>query len=138
MQNGQTEPEGVTRTRTWVRGEVKFVHNKKTNKKSRKSNFRFPTRSNILKYTHYTKFNKQFFVFLWSALFLHLQSEFEEVFGIVVADARYDFLKCFKVCRIFALIDPTTDEITHNTAEIFMSRIGHKASGVSQHTDKAS
>jgi len=32
MQNGQTEPEGDTRTRTWVRGEVKFVHNKKTNK----------------------------------------------------------------------------------------------------------
>ena len=29
MQNGQTEPEGGTRTRTWVRGEVKFVRSKK-------------------------------------------------------------------------------------------------------------
>ena len=31
--NVQTEPEGVPRTRTWVCGEVKFVHSKKKNKR---------------------------------------------------------------------------------------------------------
>ncbi len=29
MKNGQTEPEGGTRSCTWVQREVKFVRNKK-------------------------------------------------------------------------------------------------------------
>ncbi len=41
-QIGQTEPVGVTRRRTWVRREVKFVRNIRHYNKRNSSNDEFP------------------------------------------------------------------------------------------------
>ncbi len=71
------------------------------------------------------------------SLFAFCKLEFKEVLCVMVADTGDDFAKGFVVCRVFTLIHPAADEVTHNTAEIFMARIGHEAAGVCQHTHKS-
>src|SRR5699024_9570372 len=52
------------------------------------------------------------------------------------ANAFYDGLQHLFVIRIFSVLNPFADQITSDTAEIFMTEIGKETAGIGQHSNK--
>ena len=58
------------------------------------------------------------------------------LYRIVIADAFNDFFQCLIVSRIFAVFHPCADQVAEDSAEIVVSCVGKKASGVGRHSAK--
>jgi hypothetical protein len=61
----------------------------------------------------------------------------EVVDRIPVADILNGAAYQFKIGRKFTVFDVVAKEITHYTAEIFMSRVGEKTARVGEHTNES-
>ena len=67
----------------------------------------------------------------------HSLSVSEHVPGILVADLLNDVLKDAFIVRESAALDFGTKIITEDPSEVFMSRVGQEAPGISEHSHEA-
>jgi len=63
--------------------------------------------------------------------------EVEVFFGVVISNAGYYLGEHFHIHRILTVLCPSTDEVAHNTSEVFVTRIRNKRAAISKHTDEA-
>jgi len=71
-------------------------------------------------------------------LYIHmcLYGKFKISFRIMIGDIGHNFTQHLQISGVFTVFHPGTEQITEDPAEIFMSGVGQKASGISQHSHK--
>ena len=64
-------------------------------------------------------------------------SEVKIILCVVVSDTSYDLVQGFEIGRVFSVLNPSADKVTHNTSEIFVSWVGYEGAAIREHTYEA-